>query len=76
MIKEHDCVVLTADLPDERLEAGDIGTVVDSACLGRDTLFVHDRYPGGMGYARRCLEQIEQLMTTVAAVIRRRCGCG
>ena len=28
MIKEHDCVVLTADLPDEKLEAGDVGTVV------------------------------------------------
>jgi hypothetical protein len=28
MIKEHDCVVLTADLPEEKLEAGDIGTVV------------------------------------------------
>ena len=28
MIKEHDCVVLTADLPDEKLEAGDAGTVV------------------------------------------------
>jgi Domain of unknown function (DUF4926) len=27
-IKEHDCVVLTADLPKERLEAGDVGTVV------------------------------------------------
>jgi hypothetical protein len=28
MIKEHDCIVLTADLPDDRLEAGDVGTVV------------------------------------------------
>jgi hypothetical protein len=28
MIKEHDCVVLTVDLPAERLAAGDIGTVV------------------------------------------------
>lgn len=28
MIKEHDCVVLTANLPEERLEAGDVGTVV------------------------------------------------
>jgi hypothetical protein len=28
MIKEHDCVVLTADVPDEGLVAGDIGTVV------------------------------------------------
>lgn len=28
MIKEHDCVVLTASLPEEGLQAGDIGTVV------------------------------------------------
>ena len=28
MIKEHDCVVLTTNLPDERLEAGDVGTIV------------------------------------------------
>jgi hypothetical protein len=27
-IKEHDCVVLTKNLPEENLEAGDIGTVV------------------------------------------------
>jgi len=27
-IKEHDCVVLTASLPAEGLEAGDVGTVV------------------------------------------------
>jgi hypothetical protein len=28
MIKEHDRIVLTEDLPEETLEAGDIGTVV------------------------------------------------
>lgn len=28
MMKEHDCVVLTKNLPEEKLEAGDIGTVV------------------------------------------------
>ena len=28
MINEHDCVVLTKNLPKEKLEAGDIGTVV------------------------------------------------
>ncbi len=27
-IKEHDCVVLTTNLPKENLEVGDIGTVV------------------------------------------------
>jgi hypothetical protein len=28
MIKEHDCVVLTTNVPEEDLEAGDVGTVV------------------------------------------------
>lgn len=28
MIKEHDCIVLTQDLPDEGLQAGDVGTAV------------------------------------------------
>jgi hypothetical protein len=28
MIKEHECIVLTEDLPGESLKAGDIGTVV------------------------------------------------
>jgi hypothetical protein len=28
MIREHDCIVLTEDIPDEGLQAGDIGTVV------------------------------------------------
>jgi len=27
-IKEHDCVVLTKNLPEDNLEAGDVGTVV------------------------------------------------
>ena len=28
MIKEHDCIVLTQDLPDASLRAGDVGTIV------------------------------------------------
>ena len=27
-IKEHDCIVLTKNLPEENLEAGDVGTAV------------------------------------------------
>ncbi|MBD3243864.1 MAG: DEAD/DEAH box helicase [Chitinivibrionales bacterium] len=50
----------------------DIGTVVDSANLGRDAVFVHDRYPGGMGYARRCMDEFDRMMRTVAEVVR---GC-
>jgi hypothetical protein len=28
MIREHDCVVLTQDMPNDGLQAGDIGTIV------------------------------------------------
>ena len=28
MIQEHDCIVLTQDIPDGGLQAGDVGTVV------------------------------------------------
>ena len=52
----------------------DVGTVVNSSCLRRDALFLHDRYPGGMGYARRCLNRIAEIMATVHTVIRE-CGC-
>jgi DEAD/DEAH box helicase domain-containing protein len=52
----------------------DVGTVVDSRNLNRDALFLHDRTPGGMGYARRCLDCFDELLETVATVIRN-CGC-
>jgi len=52
----------------------DIGTVVDAKNLDRDALFLHDRYPGGMGYARRCLDHFDKIVETIAEVIRN-CGC-
>ena len=52
----------------------DIGAVVNASCLKRDALFLHDRYPGGMGYARRCLDRIGEIMQTLHTVIRE-CGC-
>jgi DEAD/DEAH box helicase domain-containing protein len=52
----------------------DIGTVIDSRNLGCDAMFVHDRYPGGMGYARRCADSFGDIMHTVADVIAG-CGC-
>jgi DEAD/DEAH box helicase domain-containing protein len=52
----------------------DIGTVVNSSCLGRDALFLHDRYPAGMGYARRCLNCVGELMETIRTVVAE-CGC-
>ena len=48
--------------------------MVDAGCLGRDAVFLHDRYPGGMGYARRCLDRIGEILDTVLAVVRD-CAC-
>jgi len=52
----------------------DIGAVVDSSCLGHDALFLHDRYPGGMGYARRCLERVDEILIAIRDVIHD-CPC-
>jgi DEAD/DEAH box helicase domain-containing protein len=52
----------------------DIGVVADVKNLGRDTLFLHDRYPGGMGYARRCHEAFDRILETLGEVIRN-CAC-
>ncbi len=55
-------------------DSQDIGAVVDSSCLGADALFLYDRYPGGMGYAKRCLDRIADILMTVRDVIND-CSC-
>jgi len=55
-------------------DAQDVGTTVDAGSLGRDALFLYDRYPGGMGYARRCLECVGDVLRTVADVVGD-CSC-
>ncbi len=52
----------------------DIGVVVDASNLHKDALFLYDRYPGGMGYAQRCADSIEELMQAVYEVISK-CPC-
>ena len=52
----------------------DIGVVVDSSNLKKDALFLYDRYPGGMGYAQRCADAMEELMQAVYSVISE-CAC-
>ena len=55
-------------------DAQDIGAVVDASCLGPDALFLYDRYPGGMGYAKRCLDRFEEILGTIRTVIND-CAC-
>jgi DEAD/DEAH box helicase domain-containing protein len=53
----------------------DIGTVVDAHNLGRYAIFLHDRYPGGMGYANRCLQCFDEILGTIREVVTQ-CSCG
>ncbi len=55
-------------------DAQDIGAVVDAAGLGRDALFLYDRYPGGMGYARRCMDAMSEMLATIRDVVAS-CAC-
>ena len=55
-------------------DESDIGVTVDPAPLGRDAVFLFDRYPGGMGFALRCLDRLEEMMQTVYEVVRD-CSC-
>ncbi|MBN2446141.1 MAG: DEAD/DEAH box helicase [Phycisphaerae bacterium] len=40
----------------------DIGGIVDSAQLGVSTIFMYDRYEGGLGYARYAYDCLEELL--------------
>ncbi len=52
----------------------DIGTVVESSNIGLPTLFVYDRYPGGMGFAARGYHLIDRIMEDTLKAIEQ-CGC-
>jgi DEAD/DEAH box helicase domain-containing protein len=52
----------------------DIGTVVESSNVGVPTLFVYDRYPGGMGFASRGFDLIDRIMKDTLKVIKT-CEC-
>jgi len=55
-------------------DAADIGVTVDAGCLGQDALFLYDKYPGGIGYARRCLDRLPELLDAARSVIED-CPC-
>lgn len=40
----------------------DLGGVVDSKNLGRSTMIIYDRYPGGLGYSQKGFEHIGKLI--------------
>lgn len=52
----------------------DIGGVVEGGNLGTPTIFIYDRYPGGLGFAERAYGNFDQILTAVAKLIRD-CDC-
>jgi DEAD/DEAH box helicase domain-containing protein len=52
----------------------DIGGVVEGSNLGQPTIFVYDRYPGGLGFAERAYGDFDRILTATAKLIRD-CDC-
>jgi DEAD/DEAH box helicase domain-containing protein len=55
-------------------DTSDIGAAVDTTVKGGTGLFLYDRFPGGMGYARGALDRLPEILTTAEQVIRD-CPC-
>ncbi len=53
----------------------DLGTVVDMRNVEGPTLFVYDKYPGGLGYGQKAYHSIEEVMQSALELIRG-CDCG
>jgi DEAD/DEAH box helicase domain-containing protein len=52
----------------------DVGGVVDSSQTGKPTVFLYDRFHGGLGFAARAYEDLEELLR-VARDFLNECGC-
>jgi len=55
-------------------DTSDVGAAVDATRRGGIGLFLYDRFPGGMGYARGVLTRLDDILDAVAKVIRE-CPC-
>jgi DEAD/DEAH box helicase domain-containing protein len=47
----------------------DLGTTLETGNLGRPTLFVYDRYPGGLGFAEKGFERIEEVLRAAGDLV-------
>jgi DEAD/DEAH box helicase domain-containing protein len=52
----------------------DLGGLVDSKNTGAPTLYVYDRYSGGLGFAERAYEMIDDVMRACLTLIEE-CPC-
>jgi DEAD/DEAH box helicase domain-containing protein len=53
----------------------DVGASVDSSAADAPALFVYDRYPGGLGFAHKVYEMIEEVMEGSLELLDK-CPCG
>lgn len=52
----------------------DLGSVVDSSNFGLPSIFIYDRYPGGLGFAQKAYERLEEIMEACLFLIHE-CEC-
>jgi DEAD/DEAH box helicase domain-containing protein len=55
-------------------DSRDLGGVVDSKNLGRSTMILYDRYPGGLGYSEKGFHQMPEVLA-ICHEMARECGC-
>jgi DEAD/DEAH box helicase domain-containing protein len=55
-------------------DSRDVSGVVDSQNLGRSSLILYDRYPGGLGYAEKGYQQIDRLLEVCEDMVSQ-CEC-
>jgi DEAD/DEAH box helicase domain-containing protein len=56
-------------------DPSDLGGMLDSSNTGRPTLFLFDRYPGGLGFAEQGWARMDELAESALAHLEG-CACG
>ncbi len=55
-------------------DSRDLGGVVDSKNLGRSTMILYDRYPGGLGYCEKGFAHLEEVLAICRQMVGE-CPC-
>ncbi len=55
-------------------DSSDLGSVVDAANLGAPAIFLFDRFPGGIGYAQKAFEHLEDVLEAALELVES-CPC-
>ncbi|HVP38028.1 MAG TPA: DEAD/DEAH box helicase [Candidatus Saccharimonadales bacterium] len=55
-------------------DRSDLGGIVDSSNFGAPTLFLYDRYPGGLGFAEQGFERFQEALEAARALLEE-CPC-